>query len=1287
MISRSRWITILVVGSALLIALALVANQQRIIHGQVAAQEHQRYESYKLADELRQTSDDLTRMARTYVVTGDPVYEQYFHDILAIRNGEKPRPRNYGSVYWDLVGGGRPDPSPDGDAIALQRLMRQLSFTEREFAKLREAQINSDDLVELETVAMNAVKGRFRDADGAFTIQRGPDLELARSIMHGREYHDAKAEIMRPIREFIGLLESRTERDVDLLRSRQRQYELITFALIAVAILFGLLQFASMRTLFSGATHRAPQAGSNDRLRIISYAIVTMSAIALAVGVVAIYLLYEAALLQTKRNLVETADAQARMIEAVARFDRLNSEDAHVEGATAATISQILDAHRHDHGIGETGEFVLARLDGDEMVFLLPWRHPGVNAKQRIPFSGILSAEPMRRALSGQSGTIIGPDYRDQTVVAAYGPVSELNFGIVAKMDLAEVRAPFVRAGLFAFGTGALLIVAGGLLIVRVNSPLIKRVEDASREARLLYRTADVAAAAASFDEALQGVLRLVCELTGWPVGHVYKPRPGDTDVLEPTKIWHAENLDAFSTFVEVTERTSFRVGEGLPGRILASGEPAWIVNVQNDPNFPRNKLADDLAVKAACGFPVGSGGQVLAVLEFFAEHEAGQDATLLRLMKNVSVQLGNVFERKAAEEELRKLTRAVEQSSNVVLITNLDAEIEYVNPKFTEVTGFTAEEAIGQTPRILKSGRQSEAFYAGVWAALAAGREWHGEFCNRKKNGELFWVQASISPIRDTRGVVTHFIAMEDDITLRMEAEEELRLAREEAETANKAKSAFLANMSHELRTPMNAIIGYSEMLIEEAEDLDQDGFIRDLNRINTAGKHLLALINDILDLSKIEAGKMDLYLESFDVGPMLDDVAGTVQSLVHKNNNVLREERGDDLGAMYADLTKVRQVIFNLLSNACKFTNEGTVTLAAVRETDGDGAWIRLSVTDSGIGIAPEKIESLFEEFTQADESTTRDFGGTGLGLAITRRFCRMMGGEITVESEPGVGSTFTVRLPAEVAPLAEAEEPAESPELPRHEGDCVLVIDDDDLSRDLLERSLTGDGFKVVAAKDGEEGLRLARTLRPAAITLDVLMPRMDGWAVLGALKNDPELRDIPVIMVTMVDDKTMGYTLGATEYLTKPVERDRLLQVIRNIHADREGGLVLVVEDDHDTRDLLRRTMEKDGWEVAEAEHGAAGIAVLQKRLPDMIILDLMMPVMDGFEFVMELRTREEWRRIPVLVITAKDLTEEDRARLNGDVERILEKGACSRDQLLDLVRETITTHCDARREAD
>jgi len=496
----------------------------------------------------------------------------------------------------------------------------------------------------------------------------------------------------------------------------------------------------------------------------------------------------------------------------------------------------------------------------------------------------------------------------------------------------------------------------------------------------------------------------------------------------------------------------------------------------------------------------------------------------------------------------------------------------------------------------------------------------------------------------------------------------------------ASQHKSQFLANMSHELRTPLNAIIGVSEMLREDAEAAKQE--TEPLDRVLGAGRHLLALINDILDLSKIEAGRMELQLESFALAPLIANVVKTIEPLAAKNANQLTVHCGPEIGTLHADQMRLRQALLNLMSNANKFTDHGTITIDTRQREEEGRDWITIAVADTGIGMTAEQMGKLFQEFSQADASTTRKYGGTGLGLAISKRFCQMMGGDITVESAPGRGSTFTIRLPRMVqsdeALVTETRGAARAqparPIAGEADGPLILIVDDDATVRELVERHLERSGFTVVTASGGREGLRLVRELRPAAVTLDILMPDLDGWTVLAAIKGDPVLSGTPVVLMSIVDQKNRGYALGAADYLVKPVDRAKLVETLTGI-CGATAGRVLLVDDDEVVRRSVCQALEPIGWKVTEAENGQAAVESLTATRPDVIILDLMMPKMDGFEFLDELRGQPDRQDIPVVVITAKDLTDEDRNRLNGGVERIIQKS--DRDEMLrQLSREII-----------
>ncbi len=623
--------------------------------------------------------------------------------------------------------------------------------------------------------------------------------------------------------------------------------------------------------------------------------------------------------------------------------------------------------------------------------------------------------------------------------------------------------------------------------------------------------------------------------------------------------------------------------------------------------------------------------------------------------------------DRRGSEERFRSLVTA---TSQIVWTAAADGQFTTEQPNWSLFTGQTFEQLRGrgwldavhpeereQTSRVWRRAVQTRSLY---------------EIEHRLRRGDGTYVPMSVraAPVLEHDGAIREWVGAHADITARRRAEEELLHAKDAAEVANRAKSQFLANMSHELRTPLNAVIGYSEMLQEECEELGVKQLIPELGRIRAAGKHLLALVNDILDLSKVEAGRMELFVETFDVAAAVGDVAVTVQPLVEKNGNTLEVRCAADAGTMHADLTKVRQGLFNLLSNAAKFTRNGSITLDVTRSAGQGGAaggFVEFRVRDTGIGMTPEQMGRLFEPFMQADASTTREYGGTGLGLSITRKFCQMMGGDVLADSRSGEGSTFTMRLPAEVPqpaadapPGANASGAAIGPR-PADGAPTILVVDDDADARALAARLLTNEGYRVVTASDGPEGLRLAREHRPLAITLDVLMPQMDGWAVLTSLKSAPELADIPVIMVTMTGDRNLGFALGASDFMTKPIDRGRLLSVLRRYACQAMPCRVLVVDDDPASRDVLRPVLEAEGWAVDVAADGEEGLRRVAEAPPDLILLDLMMPGINGFEVAAELHRNEAWRSIPVVVMTAKDLTDEDRQRLNGLVARVLQKG--------------------------
>ena len=639
--------------------------------------------------------------------------------------------------------------------------------------------------------------------------------------------------------------------------------------------------------------------------------------------------------------------------------------------------------------------------------------------------------------------------------------------------------------------------------------------------------------------------------------------------------------------------------------------------------------------------------------------------------------------------ENEEKMRAIIETAPDAIVTIDEAGIIQSFNSTAQEIFGYSTEDVFGKNVTVLIPDDLVPKHNEGLTRRMGTGEQKigrHGaEVVGKRKDGSHVSLWLTLGVAGKESGNIT-VIGMLRDITARKEAERQLKIAQEKSETANRAKSAFLANMSHELRTPMNAIIGYSEMLIEDAEDDGNEEIVSDVQKIHSAGKHLLELINDILDLSKIEAGRMELYLERFDLKKTLAEVVSTIQPLIQKNENEIVSDFSDDIGAVRADVTKVRQALFNLLSNAAKFTDHGTITLSATRTRREGVDWVIMSVRDTGIGIPEEKIEKVFEEFGQADDSTTREYGGTGLGLPISRRFCQMMGGDITVSSVPGEGSVFSIELPAEVDAMKAAKasvEHADTENVEDNDEGVILVVDDDPDSRELLRRALEADGHTVRTAENGVMAMEMARTMTPSVITLDVMMPEMDGWAVLKELKADESLHHIPVIMVSMLEEKGMGYALGAVDYLTKPVDRKKLRQIVEKFAT--QGRSALVVEDDEANRSLLRHAMEDAGWSVREATNGVHALEQVDLEVPNLILLDLMMPEMDGFEFVRIFRENPRYYNVPIIVVSAKDLTDEERKELSGGVEHIIRKGAHTGEEVIESVLKMVNSPLHKRPE--
>ncbi len=615
-----------------------------------------------------------------------------------------------------------------------------------------------------------------------------------------------------------------------------------------------------------------------------------------------------------------------------------------------------------------------------------------------------------------------------------------------------------------------------------------------------------------------------------------------------------------------------------------------------------------------------------------------------------------------ALELNERRTRALVENAADILLRLDHELNCLYVSPALSRDLGHEPESWVGKPLTDFIDPRDREKLQYAFNNPSVAGRLKPVEVRAPDARGQIRQIEVNI--LRHSEGEMV-LVGLRD-VTERERARQ-LKLEVDAADAANRAKSAFLANMSHELRTPLNAIIGYSEILIEEAPDCGLEDFLPDLERIHTSGKNLLTLINDILDLSKIEAGKMPVYPETFELQALIKEILGQAQG--RRDPSVeLRVVMPDQPILLHSDKSRVRQCLMAIVDNACKFTHAGHIEVRAQEAYER----VSVEVEDTGIGLKPEVVDHLFEPFSQGDSSATRKYGGTGLGLLLTRRVIQLLDGEIWVKSTHGAGSTFTLELPLHSSMIGDVktakESGARSRRTPR-----VLVIDDDPQVLELMRRTLEKEGFEVAAAPSGPEGIRKAREWRPDAITLDVMMPEMDGWTVLGQFKDDPELASIPVVLVTFAGDRGPGLTLGAAEQLEKPIQRDRLVSVLSRL-CPAGPGRVLVVDDDANNRDLFQRTLSQEGWTVETAENGRQALERMKGEPTRLVVLDLMMPEVDGFEVLEKMHQNPRWASVPVVVVTAKQLTDEERAYLNSHTARLVDRREFSTEQLVEWLRQ-------------
>ena len=667
----------------------------------------------------------------------------------------------------------------------------------------------------------------------------------------------------------------------------------------------------------------------------------------------------------------------------------------------------------------------------------------------------------------------------------------------------------------------------------------------------------------------------------------------------------------------------------------------------------------------------LGEGGTYLSATASLLYDASGKATGAIETLRDVSVA-------KRAEIEFKKLSRAIEQSPTTVVITDVKGRIEYVNPKFTELTGYRAEEALGKNPRVLKSGLHPPEYYKELWETILAGEAWYGELCNKKKNGELFWESASISPIRNEEGKTTHFVAVKEDITERKRVQEELIEARRAADEANKAKGDFLANMSHEIRTPMNAVIGMTHLALQTELSPKQEDY---LIKIRRSAHALLGIINDILDFSKIEAGKLQMESVDFSLEEVLDNVTTVVGVKAQdKKLEFLMDTAPEVPMALVGDPLRLGQVLINLCNNAVKFTEKGEIVVAT-KVVEKDDAWIKLqfSVRDTGVGMTEEQKAKLFQAFSQADTSTTRKYGGTGLGLTISKRLVNMMKGEIWVESAPGKGSEFIFTAKLDLASKAPRKQLEPLPDL---RGMRVLVVDDNASSREILQSMLESMSFEVSVTASAEEGIaeleKEAQGRPYALMVMDWKMPGMDGIKASERIKTHPGLSTKPkIILVTAYGREELmlkSEKVGLDGFLIKPVSQsvlfDAIMEAFGKVLRKQEdvakqkgpddkalsrirGARLLLAEDNEINQQVAKEILEQAGFVVSIANNGKEAVRMVKEEVYDAVLMDIQMPEMSGFEATQEIRKQQGVKELPIIAMTAHAMA--------GDREKSLEAG--------------------------
>jgi signal transduction histidine kinase/DNA-binding response OmpR family regulator/methyl-accepting chemotaxis protein len=1348
--------SILTFGVLCLGLLSILMNQNEQA---LAEKQEQRYQSYLLADQLRQSSDDLTRMARTYVITGKAQYEKQYWDILAIRNGEKPRPQDYDRIYWDLILSETDKLRPDGETISLQALMKQVGFTEKEFAKLREAQANSDGLVLIETIAMNAVKGLYDDGTGQYVKKAQPDFEMARRIMHDAQYHAHKAAIMKPIDEFFQLLDERTKMQV-AYHVKHGQFllfltQVIVFCLAILSIGIGF--FVTRRILKqvggepakiaeiaeqvangqldipfdSGKTtgiYASMQVMVNQLKTVIEDLVRVSQGLAKGRLSVSPQSEYPGDLAQIKNALKTALSQQQLVIEDI----------VHVSQGLAAGVLSVKPQSKYRGDFVQIKQALETALSNQQLVIQdivrvsqgLAAGHLNVKPAQKYRGDFVQIKNAQETALSNQRFVI------EDIVQVSQG----LAAGDLDITSQAEYQGDFIH---IKQALESALSNLGKVVedIVQVSQGLAEGNQEITPQAHyqghFIHIKQALVTAALKLDEATRQNREENWLKTGQ--AHLHHQLRGEQDIKRLAKktidflttyigaevglfylVYSSEAKSAYlqeiASYAYTRENNTpnqFEIGEGLVGQAALEKQMLRCTHRQDElSHITRSALSQALPREVVI-FPFLYNDTVKGVIEMGCAEALTkiQKAFIEQAMPNIGIAVNLAESHTRMQGLLEQSQRQTEElQAQSEELQAQQEEMQQINEQLlTQQSELQhKQEALQQQNEELQS--QSEELQSQSEELQTQQEEL------KQTNEEL---EERTKELERQKADIQHKNLALEKTQLEIEkAKSAIEIKAQELELASQYKSEFLANMSHELRTPLNSLLILAQLLADNKPGNLNDKQVQYAQTIQSAGSDLLTLINDILDLSKVEAGKMEVNVESLSVVDLLETLEQKFRPLAQEKALSFEIIKAPELPAfLQTDGQRLKQILNNLLSNAFKFTNQGKIVLNLQKQELSEKMpfelerenLIAFSVSDTGIGIPTEKQQLIFEAFQQVDGTTSRRYGGTGLGLSISRQLARLLGGEITLHSEEGSGTTFTLYLPeilqqaavilpsSELAvqssnlPHAKAEDLEEELEDDSrvatekqieikddraciHSDDHVLlIIDDDPKFSDIIMELGREQDFKCLCAEDGRIGLQLAEEYHPKAIILDVGLPSLNGWTVLERLKENPETRHIPVHFISGAEPKTLNATkMGAIGFLQKPVDIAQLGEVFKKIEQFITKAVkeVLLIVDNEPHQQKILELVEGEDIEISLAVTISGALGHMKEQFFDCIILDMDIEQGSGRQLLETMQAEEGLCKTPVIVYAERDLSPEEEALLLQCADRLPVKAVCSSERLLD-----------------